>query len=263
MHFKVIGCNVLRREIFACAARSPHQVDVVMLPQGLHEQPEKLRQSVQREIDAPLVVQPRARGLNDLVAADCPYDAVLLGYALCSNGAAELVARQCPVVIPRAHDCMTLLLGMRKRYQDYFEKHPGTYWYSSGWIETCLMPGKARYDQELAHYTAQYGEDNARYLMEVQAEWYRNYHRAAYIDWGFPNRERDKAFTRRCAMELNWEYDELQGDPGLLQRLVDGNWPADEFLVLQPGEQSVADPAGPLILRAKNRADKTVSVNLE
>ena len=86
--------------------------------------------------------------------------------------------------------------------------------------------------------------------MEAQAEWYRNYHRAAYIDWGFPNRERDKAFTRCCTAELNWEYDELQGDPGLLQRLVDGDWRADEFLVLQPGELSVADPAGPLILKA-------------
>ena len=57
-------------------------------------------------------------------------------------------------------------------------------------------------------------------------------------------------FTRRCTAELNWEYDELQGDPGLLQRLVDGDWRAGEFLVLQPGEQSVADPAGEFILKA-------------
>ncbi len=250
MHFKVIGCNVLRREIFACAARSPHQVDVVMLPQGLHDQPELLRQSVQREIDTPLTVHPRGRGPSPQVAADRPYDAILLGYALCSNGTAGLKARHCPVVIPRAHDCLTLLLGARQRYQEYFDKHPGTYWYSSGWIETSLMPGKARYAQELANYTEQYGEDNAQYLMDVQAEWYRNYHRAAYIDWGFPNREQDRAFTRRCAEELKWEYDEIPGDPGLLQCLLNGDWPEDKFIVLQPGEQSVADPAGPMILKA-------------
>lgn len=250
MHLKVIACNVLRREIFACAARSPHQVDVVILPQGLHDQPDLLRQSIQRAIDAPLVLHPRSHGTSDLVAAERPYDAVLLGYALCSNGAAGLLARQCPVVIPRAHDCLTLLLGARQRYQDYFDKYPGTYWYSSGWIETCLVPGRLRYDQELACYTEKYGADNARYLMEMQAEWLRNYRRAAYIDWGFPSRASDKALTRRCAAELKWEYDELPGDAGLLQRLVDGVWRDDDFLVLQPGEQSLADPAGSQILKA-------------
>lgn len=253
-HFKVIGCNVLRREIFACAARSPHLLDVVMLPQGLHDQPDLLRQGLQREIDAPLVVHPRAAGHNGQVLAERPYDAILLGYALCCNGTAGLLARQCPVVIPRAHDCLTLLLGARERYQEYFDSHPGTYWYTSGWIETCLMPGKARYEQTRAAYAAQYGEDNAQYLMEVQEEWYRNYRRAVYVDWGFPNQAEDKSFTQRCAAELNWEYDELPGHPGLLQRLLDGEWRAEEFLVVQAGQQSLADPNGPSILKAAGNA---------
>ncbi|MBI2441940.1 MAG: DUF1638 domain-containing protein [Lentisphaerae bacterium] len=249
-HFKVIGCNVLRREIFACAARSPHLLEVALLRQGLHDQPERLRQALQAAIDALQVIEPRARGPSDQVPADRPYDAILLGYALCCNGTAGLVARQCPLVIPRAHDCLTLLLGERERYQEYFDRHPGTYWYSSGWIETCLMPGKARYEETRAHYAAQYGEDNAQYLMEVQEEWYRKYSRAVYVGWGFPNQAEEQAFTRRCAAELKWEYDELQGHPGMLQRLLDGEWRADEFLVVQPGEQSLADPTGPLILKA-------------
>ena len=256
MHFKVIGCHALRRELYACAARSPHLVEVVMLPQGLHEQPDKLRESVQREIDAPPMDHPRSRPelCEGTVESDRPLDAVLLGYALCSNGTANLRAGNCPLVIPRAHDCISLLLGSPRRYQDYFDKHPGAYWYSSGWIETCLMPGKERYAQTLAYYARQYGADNAQYLMELQSDWYKAYQRAVYIDWGFPNREQEKAFTRKCAAELGWEYDELQGDPGLLQRLVDGNWPTDEFLVLQPGQVSAADPAGAGILKAKRDA---------
>lgn len=253
MHFKVIGCHVLRRELYACAARSPHLVDVVMLPQGLHEQPDLLREAVQREIDAPPMAHRRSwQALADTsIESDRPFDAILLGYALCSNGTANLKAGGCPVVIPRAHDCISLLLGSRRRYQDYFDKNPGTYWYSSGWIETCLMPGKERYRQTLAHYAEQYGEDNAQYLMELQSDWYQAYRRAAYVDWGFPSHEQEKAFTRKCAAELGWEYDELPGDAGLLQRLVDGNWPEDEFLVLQPGQVSEADPAGAGILKAR------------
>jgi hypothetical protein len=253
MHFKVIGCHVLRRELYACAARSPHLVDVSMLPQGLHEQPDILRQEVQREIEAPPMAHQRSRQEldNGSVESDQPFDAILLGYALCSNGTARLKAGSCPLVIPRAHDCISLLLGSRQRYQDYFDKHPDTYWYSSGWIETCLMPGKERYEQTLAYYAKQYGEDNAQYLMDLQSDWYKAYHRAAYVDWGFPNNEEEKAFTRKCASDLGWEYDELQGEPGMIQRLVDGNWPADEFLVLQPGQVSDADPASPGILKVQ------------
>ncbi len=254
MHFKVIGCHVLRRELYACAARSPHLVDVVMLPQGLHEQPDQLRAAVQREIEAPPPAPPRSRPelCAELVAADRPLDAVLLGYALCSNGTAGLRAGPCPLVIPRAHDCISLLLGSSRRYREYFDRHPGTYWYSSGWIETCLMPGKERYARTLADYARQFGEDNAQYLMELQSEWYKAYHRAVYVDWGFPNHEQEKAFTRKCAAELGWEYDDLPGNAGLLQRLVDGDWPEQEFLVLQPGQVSDADPAGAGILKAKH-----------
>ena len=253
MHFKVIGCHALRRELYACAARSPHLVDVIMLPQGLHEQPDLLQGEVQREIDAPPMTHQRSwQGLADsLIESDQPFDAVLLGYALCSNGTANLRAGACPLVIPRAHDCISLLLGSAGSYREYFDKHPGTYWYSSGWIETCLMPGKERYEQTLAHYVRQYGEENAKYLMEMQSDWYKAYHRAAYVDWGFPNSAREKDFTRQCAAELGWEYDELPGDAGLLQRLLDGVWPEDEFLVLQPGQVSEADPAGAGILKVK------------
>ncbi|MBU4429440.1 MAG: DUF1638 domain-containing protein, partial [Verrucomicrobia bacterium] len=208
------------------------------------------------EVDALPMAQRRSRQelCDGAVESDRPFDAILLGYALCSNGTANLKAGSSPLVIPRAHDCISLLLGSRKRYQDYFDRHPGTYWYSSGWIETCLMPGKERYEQTLAYYARLYGEDNAQYLMDLQSDWYQAYHRAAYVDWGFPNREREQAFTRKCAADLGWEYDELQGDAGLLQRLVDGEWPEDEFLILQPGQISEADPAGAGILKTKSDA---------
>lgn len=253
MHFKIIGCNVLRREIYLCAARSPHVVDVVMLPQGLHDQPDLLRSSLQREMDAPPFTHPRSRQelFQAKVEAERPYDAILLGYALCSNGTAGLTARNCPVVIPRAHDCITLLLGSHTRYQEYFDRFPGTYWFSSGWMETCIMPGKERYEQTLACYREKYGEENAQYLMEVEADWYRKYRRAAYIDWQFPNNKTEKARVRESADYLKWDYDEVKGDDGLLQRMLNGIWQPEEFLILQPGQTSEADPAGPDILKLK------------
>lgn len=39
------------------------------------------------------------------------------------------------LVIPRAHDCITLYLGSRQRYLEQFNARPGTYWYSLDYLE--------------------------------------------------------------------------------------------------------------------------------
>ena len=44
------------------------------------------------------------------------YDAIVLVYGLCNNGIVGLVARDTRVVMARAHDCITLLMGDRQRY---------------------------------------------------------------------------------------------------------------------------------------------------
>jgi hypothetical protein len=56
-------------------------------------------------------------------------------------------------MLPRAHDCITLLLGSRDAYQNYIDSHRGVYWYSDGWIATGTMPGRDRYERLLAEYS--------------------------------------------------------------------------------------------------------------
>ena len=121
MRLKLISCEVLYREMCAAAAHSPHQVDVEFLPKGLHDQ------------SGP-AMRARLQEAADRVDAT-RYEAVLLGYALCGNGVAGLVSRTLPVVIPRAHDCIALLMGGRDRYRSYFENHPGVFFRSTGWLE--------------------------------------------------------------------------------------------------------------------------------
>jgi hypothetical protein len=131
MRLKFIVCKVLQREAYLVASRSPNVVDIVLMPKGLHDQPDKLRQEVQKELDITDDVQGR------------PYDACLLGYALCSNGIDGL-APKIPLVVTRGHDCITLLLGSMQKYKEYFDSHRGIYWYSPGWIENSLQPGIKR-----------------------------------------------------------------------------------------------------------------------
>lgn len=219
-----IVCKVMRREAELCASRSPNIVDFVLLPQGLHNEPEKLRTEVQKALD------------KTCNSRQQPYDASLLGYGLCSNGIVGLSAK-IPIIVPRGHDCITLLLGSRHKYKEYFNSHKGAYWYSSGWIETNTMPGKERYENQLTEYKAKYGHDNAEYLMNVEQDWIKQYHWATYIDWGFEDSEKEKNFTKKCALFLGWKYDELKGDPALMQKLIDGQWDEKDFLIVPPGNK--------------------------
>jgi hypothetical protein len=51
MWIKCISCESLARMVYACAANSPHTIDITLLPIGLHDQPSNLRQILQAEID--------------------------------------------------------------------------------------------------------------------------------------------------------------------------------------------------------------------
>lgn len=237
MRLQFIVCKVMQREAYFCAARSPNAIDVVLMEQGLHDEPDRLRREVHKALQTTRDIQNR------------PYDATLLGYGLCSNGIVGLSA-EIPVVVPRGHDCITLLLGSAGKYKDYFDSHRGVYWYSPGWIESGKQPSKERYENLLEEYRQKYGDDNAKYLMEVEQTWIKEYNWATYIDWGLVDAAKYTQYTKDCADFLGWDYDELKGDPSLMQKLVDGRWSHEEFLVVKPGQKIAEDLTNEGIIRA-------------
>ena len=229
MRLKCLGCDALARLVYQCAAWSPHIVDVELFQLGLHSQPPDLRERLQRRVDA---------------AAGQGYDAILLAYGLCGQATAGLTARDTPLVIPRAHDCITLFIGDRTRYQDQFTRNPGTYWYALDYVERrdsdgmTLSLGASTEDDMptvYADYVERFGKDNADYLMEVMGAWKNHYQRAVFIDMGVGDGAAVEAQTRGEAARRGWSFDKMGGDIGLIRRLLTGDWGTD-FLVLQPGE---------------------------
>jgi len=70
------------------------------------------------------------------------YSWIILGYALCNNGIVGLTGRRFSLIVPRAHDCITVFMGSRKRYQDYFFANTGTYFHTTGWLERGTPEGE-------------------------------------------------------------------------------------------------------------------------
>jgi hypothetical protein len=240
-----IGCEVLYREASAAIAQSPCVVDIEYMPKSLHDVGEgPMSSRLQARIEQSLASRP----------SDAWPDAVVLLYGLCNNGIRGLHA-PVPIVVPRAHDCITLLLGSRSRYDEHFQANPGTFYRSPGWIERDSDPdanpasvtSRLGITHDYANLAEKYGEDNAKYLMETMGDWFKHYRRLSLIDTGVGPSDAYRTFCQAQAKEKNWTYDEIAGDTVLIRKLLNGEWDERDFLILRPG-QKIAASNGPDVI---------------
>jgi len=232
MRLKVVACEVIARELYGCAARARHAVDITLMPQGLHDNSDLCRGRLQAMIEA---------------AGPDRYDALLLGYGLCNNSLAGVRAGRIPMIVPRAHDCITLLLGSKQRYAKLFAERPGTYWFSSGWLECRRKEGERIEPRpnsglgptyrrgDYAQLVAKYGEENARYLVEFMSGWEANYTHGALIEFGFDRRLGLRRRVRDICREKGWRFATVEGRLALLKAGLDGEWDDERFLTVRPG----------------------------
>ncbi|HZD31878.1 MAG TPA: DUF1638 domain-containing protein, partial [Candidatus Angelobacter sp.] len=210
MRLRLIGCGLLLRELSDAIVRSPHVIDATFLPAGLHNEGAKaMRRRLQQEIDA-----------TDATS----YDAVVLGYALCGMGVAGLKATAVPLVLPRAHDCITLLMGSREKYAEYFQANPGVYFRSVAWMERSaqiqsqLFAGGLSQDRD--DLIARYGEEAGQFLYEEATRYRQSYRKLTYIRTGSEFDNHCAGQAQAEAREKNWDYEELPGDLTLFRRLL-------------------------------------------
>lgn len=222
----VIACRVMEEELRQITQQIPNPPAIEWVEQGLHNDPPRL----QRELQA----------IVDKADQSGEFAFIALAYGLCSRGTEGLGSQRVPLVVPRSHDCIALLLGSREEHEKYLAENPGTYWYSAGWNRCHTPPGQDRYEKLLNEYKQKYGDDNAEYLMEMEQEWFRTYNRATYIDTHTGEDDEQAAYTKQCADWLDWQFDRLQGDQSWMRDLLTSPWDEQRFVVVQPGQKTKA-----------------------
>lgn len=229
--FPVIGliaCSVLEREIVLLSRNTTHIRASEWFDIGLHDQPDRLRTVLQEAIDG-------MDEQNDL-------DAIVLAYGLCGCGIAGLRARRHPIVIPRAHDCITLFMGSKERYAEHQQTSPFCYYYTPGWNRNRRVPGPEKLECLRQELSERFDPEDVEFLIETEQEHWSRYDTAVFLDLGTADAESEADYARQCAEWLNWRFSRIQGDPGLLRDLIFGRWDVSRFQKVMPGQRLIHSP---------------------
>ncbi len=229
----VLACDVFLEELENLSGNPNSWAAVEYLEMGLHDHPDQLRLEVNKAIGR----------LQDVEGVE----RILLFYGLCGNGLIGVKAERCDLVIPRAHDCISILLGNPEKHQAILKDNPGTYFYSPGWIRGRRVPGPDREAHLRELYAERYPDDEDMIDDLVEADLYTFAHHncAAYVD--VTGNMEAESYCQKCAASLGWEFKRLPGDAAILRDLINGNWDDERFLLVHPGEMIRATTDGTLI----------------
>ena len=247
MKYKLIACKSMSRELSYLSSLSENIIDITWIRQGYHDTPEILKSNLQKEVDlvesgddahtnAIFGTQqnPRAGALGD-------FDAILIGYCLCSNGIVGLHSKSHTLVIPRGQDCITMFLGSKERYQKLFNELSGCFWYTASWIESCGMPCEETHTREMDFYRQQgYSEEDLAFFKDALQGWTKNYNYAAYIKMPFYDNPENLQFTKDAADYFDWKLKLIDGDMRLFKNFIEGKWDPEDFLIVPPGYKVIA-----------------------
>lgn len=215
----VLACRVLE---VLLTPRLPPNARATYLDFGLHDRPSEMLPELQRRLDA--LAEPSN---------------VIVGYGLCGNGVVGIESGPHTLVFPRTHDCVGMVLGSRRRYEEEFAAEPGTYYLTRGWLESG--------DDPLTDYLGcveEYGATRAERLTDMMYGSYRRLLLVAFSDAELADiRPMAAPIAEFCRERWGLRYEEYVGDPGLIASLAraDRSGANPDLLVVPPGTTVTQD----------------------
>lgn len=205
----ILSCDVVRDELLAAAQALHVTYPIFWTGSGLHNYPEKLRESIQALID-------EVSG----------YQRILLATGFCGDAFCGIASHQAEIIIPRTDDCISFLLGSCAARRQ-ITQGCGTYFLTAGWLRS-----DKSILEEYRHTCKRYGIKRANAVFKVM---FAHYSRIAVIDTGAYDIGPTMAAAGELAQALGLRCERIDGRDDYLLQLLTGPWPEEKFLTLAPG----------------------------
>lgn len=214
MRSVILSCNTIRAEVDQVIEKTDFSGTVLYLESGLHNEPKRLHQ----------VLQETLNRISNV-------DQVLLVMGYCGNAVLDLKPRGFRLIVPKADDCITMLLGSQEK-RKIAQEEKYTYFFSKGWldhfddIESTIM-------QDLERMIQKYGKARA---MRIFRSMFAHYQRIGVIDTGTFNLDEmmEKAKKQAELMQLVCEV--IPGTISFLEAFLTGPWETDQFIIINSGD---------------------------
>jgi hypothetical protein len=224
----LFACSVFEREIALLTREARHIVETRFFEIGLHDQPDVLRATLQQQLHE--------------VDARTDIDAIVLAYGLCGRGTAGLQPVRHRLVIPRAHDCIAVFMGSKEKFAEHQRRCPTCFYYTPGWNRGRRVPGPEKLAALKAELEKKFDADDVEFLLETERAQWAQHDTATYLDLGTDDAETEANYAQKCAQWLGWKFERIRGDATLLRDLLWGNWDAERFQNIEPGQQLAHSP---------------------
>jgi len=214
MTIRIIACEVMKEELLA--EPTDHKVTWEWVSMGLHTHPERLRAEVQRLVDA-------TEGV----------DLVVLAFGLCGGALNGLSSPRFPLVVPRVHDCIPVLLGSRQRYEQMHAAEKGTFYHSVGWMNGMKNSfGDRSILGDWDRTCRRFGPEKARSVLKRM---YGAYTRVLSIQTSAVETDEVATRSKDIAALLDLRHERVVGDPAYCRKIVAGPWDGGDFVRVGAG----------------------------
>ena len=198
MRTLIVACRTIAAELELAQREVGSGLPVSWVESGLHNWPDRLRFRLQQALD----------GVRDA-------ERVLLAFGYCGNAVVGLTTGAFELILPRADDCISLMLGSCARREEV-SREKATYFLTPGYLDH-----ESNIWSEYQAFAARRGKEKADW---VYASLLAHYRRLGIIDTGSFDVEPFLERTRPIAATFGLEHEVIPGTTQYLRRLLSGPW---------------------------------------
>jgi hypothetical protein len=204
----LLACETIREEIEHAVTQTGCRYDTRWIRSGLHNYPKELKSILQAELDS----------IDG-------YERVIMAFGICGNATIGLKAGDFELILPKADDCITLLLGSAAT-RGALSENGGTYFLTKGWLT-----GEENLWKEYKRTLEKFGFETTETIFNVML---KNYKRLGIIDTQSYNVEAILPNTLEIAETFRLEHKILTSSLEYLCRLLTGPWDNEGFFIIPP-----------------------------